>query len=88
MVGSRAANQGRNINFPDLPARGKGPGTRSDIDFRFDTLHPQAQELRQALNGVSNGAGSAQFRHSNNPLDVANRGRETRLAFIAIGPGS
>ena len=39
VVGSRASGLGRNINDPSLPV-GKGPGTRSDIDFRFDTLNP------------------------------------------------
>ena len=34
VVGSRGAGQGRNIDT-DLPVR-KGPGTRSDIDIRYD----------------------------------------------------
>ena len=57
VVGSRAAGEGRNIGS-DLPV-GKGPGTRSDIDFRIDTSHPQADELISDLQRVGNGAGNA-----------------------------
>jgi hypothetical protein len=66
VVGSRASGAGRNINDPSLPV-GKGPGTRSDIDFRYDTGHPQAAQIEAELNQVSGGAGNASTKHSNNP---------------------
>lgn len=56
--GSRASGFGRNIENPELPP-GKGPGTRSDIDFRSDTSHPQSEEMIEALKKVGDGAGSA-----------------------------
>jgi hypothetical protein len=62
VVGSRAAGQGRNIGT-NLPVGKDPPGlpgtTRSDIDFRIDTSHPQASELISDLQKVGNGAGSA-----------------------------
>jgi hypothetical protein len=64
VVGSRAAGQGRNIET-NLPV-GKGPGTRSDIDFRIDTSHPQVDALMADLNNVGNGAGNASLKHGTN----------------------
>ena len=47
----------------NLPV-GKGWGTRSDIDFRIDTTHPQLDQLISDLKKVGNGAGSAGMRWS------------------------
>jgi hypothetical protein len=58
VVGSRASGTGRNINS-GLPV-GKGPGTRSDIDFIIDgqvDINTRGA-LTDALRGVGNGAGS------------------------------
>lgn len=85
VVGSRASGTGRGIDNPSLPV-GKDPGTRSDIDFRYDTLHPQADSLATDLNNVANGAGNASPRYSSNPLDVINAGRESYPPVIRIGP--
>ena len=82
VVGSRAAGQGRNINDPSLPV-GKPPGTRSDIDFRYDTGHPQAAQIQAELNQVSGGAGNAAAKHSNNP---AAGGRASYPPSIQIKP--
>ena len=59
VVGSRAAGEGRNIGT-DFPV-GKTPAetTRSDIDFRIDTSHPQVDQLISELEQVGDGAGSA-----------------------------
>jgi hypothetical protein len=54
--GSRAQGTGRNINRHDLPVD-KGPGTRSDIDFIFDTSHKNAEEIYNELKQVGGGAG-------------------------------
>jgi RHS repeat-associated protein len=62
VVGSRAAGLGRNVNTT-LP-RGRGPGTRSDIDFRIDSSHPNVDALINDLKGVGGGVGSASTRHS------------------------
>ena len=61
VVGSRAAGEGRNIGS-SLPV-GKGKGTRSDIDFRIDTSHPQVEDLIADLQKVGNGAGRASIKH-------------------------
>ncbi|MGL4514967.1 MAG: RHS repeat-associated core domain-containing protein [Lacipirellulaceae bacterium] len=61
VVGSRATGQGRNINTT-LPV-GKGPGTKSDIDFRIDTKHPQVDQLISDLQQVGGGAGRASLKH-------------------------
>ncbi|HEU5381324.1 MAG TPA: RHS repeat-associated core domain-containing protein [Ktedonobacteraceae bacterium] len=58
VVGSRAAGQGRNIEDLSLPV-GKGPGTRSDIDFNVngqDIINSRGA-LNDQLNQVGNGAG-------------------------------
>ena len=59
VVGSRAAGRGRNINSPDLPV-GKGPGTRSDIDFRISGEADIASggALSNSLSCSSKGAGN------------------------------
>ncbi|WP_372370415.1 RHS repeat-associated core domain-containing protein [Candidatus Uabimicrobium sp. HlEnr_7] len=49
--GSRATGKGRNTHNPELPS-GKGPGTRSDIDFIYDKDHPQADALFDMLHEV------------------------------------
>ncbi len=77
VVGSRAAGKGRNIGAK-LPV-GKGPGTRSDIDFRIDTNHPKVLELIQELKNVGNGAGSAGLKHGINQ-------RATRPPIIRFAP--
>jgi hypothetical protein len=86
VVGSRAAGQGRNIGT-DLPVgkeiRG-GPPTRSDIDFRIDTAHPQAADLIKDLQGVGNGAGTAGPNWSTNPTTP--RGRPTEPPLIRFNP--
>jgi len=79
VVGSRAAGKGRNINT-DLPV-GKGPGTRSDIDFRVDASHPQVNALIADLRTVGNGAGRASTRFSTTA-------RPTRPPFIRFTPSS
>jgi len=58
VIGSRAADKGRNINDPNLPV-GKGPGTRSDIDVRIDGQVDidTGGALSDAIRGVGNGAG-------------------------------
>lgn len=85
IVGSRANGMGRGVNDPELPV-GKGAGTRSDVDFRCDTLHPQADAISAELNAVSNGAGNAAARHSNNPLDIYDRRRAAYPPVIIIKP--
>jgi RHS repeat-associated protein len=58
VVGSRAAGQGRNIENLDFPV-GKGPNTRSDIDFIVngqDIINSRGA-LNDQLNRVGNGAG-------------------------------
>jgi hypothetical protein len=59
VYGSRARNQGRNINRQDLPV-GKGQGTRSDIDVRIDGDIDIATKgrLSDDVSSVGNGAGS------------------------------
>jgi hypothetical protein len=81
VVGSRASGAGRGVDDPTLPV-GKGPGTRSDIDFRYDTLHPNARKIQAELNEVSNGAGNASTKHSSNP--AAATGRPSEPPFIQI----
>jgi RHS repeat-associated protein len=58
VVGSRAAGRGRNVGT-NLPV-GKGPGTRSDIDFIIDGQVDISARgaLTDALRNVGNGAGS------------------------------
>jgi hypothetical protein len=77
IVGSRAAGNGRNINsnFP----KGKGAGTRSDIDFRIDTKHPQVDSLIEELKRVGNGVGSADKKYGTDQ-------RQTYPPFIRINP--
>ncbi|MCA9091419.1 MAG: hypothetical protein KDA90_22620 [Planctomycetaceae bacterium] len=82
VVGSRAANQGRNVGT-NLPA-GKGPGTRSDIDFRIDAAHPEAEALIAELRGVGNNAGTAGKRWSTNPDSPG--GRATEPPYIRFTP--
>jgi len=78
VVGSRAAGEGRNINT-DFPV-GKGPGTRSDIDFRIDASHPEVNNLINALKAVGNNAGRAAARFSTGI-------RPTKPPFIRFTPG-
>ena len=78
VVGSRAAGKGRNIDQPELPV-GKGPGTRSDIDTRIDTTHPDADNIIKDVNEVSGGAGNASRKHST-------ADRPTYPPFIRIKP--
>jgi hypothetical protein len=58
VVGSRASGMGRNIET-DLPV-GKGPGTRSDIDFRIsgEADIQSGGGLSERLQNVGNGAGN------------------------------
>lgn len=72
--GSRAEGGGRG-GYTTLPV-GKGRGTRSDIDFRFDVLHQRAEDIKAALNRVGepgqNGKfpGNARDKHNiNDPAD-------------------
>lgn len=58
IVGSRGSGTGRNVNKPDLPV-GKGRGTRSDIDTRVDTNHPQSDAIIDSINNSSGGAANA-----------------------------
>jgi RHS repeat-associated protein len=82
VVGSRTAGQGRNVGTI-LPA-GKGPGTRSDIDFRIDAAHPQADALIADLQGVGSGAGTAGPRWGTNPATAG--GRATEPPYIRFSP--
>jgi hypothetical protein len=43
--------------------RGKGIGTRSDIDFRIDLDHPTLPYLIQELESVNGSIGSASIKH-------------------------
>jgi RHS repeat-associated protein len=61
VVGSRAKGTGRSIGT-NLP-KGKGKGTRSDIDFRIDLGHPTVPYMTQALECVNGGIGSASIKH-------------------------
>jgi RHS repeat-associated protein len=61
VVGSRAKGTGRNIGT-NLP-KGKGSGTRSDIDFRIDLGHPSVFYVIQDLECVNGGIGSASVKH-------------------------
>ncbi len=82
VVGSRAAGKGRNIQT-DLPVgkpSRKRPKTRSDIDFRFDTAHPNAIQIMKRLRNVGNGGGRASLNFSNNP--TAPNGRITMPPYI------
>lgn len=58
---------------------GKGEGTRSDIDTRIDTNHPEADNIIEEINNVSGGAGNASRKHST-------ADRETYPPFIRISP--
>ena len=71
VVGSRAAGEGRNIgtNQPVGRQIKGGPPTRSDIEFRIDAAHPQAEALIQQLQGVGNGAGTAGRKWTTNPTE-------------------
>ena len=53
VVVSRAASKGCNV-ATDLPV-GKGSDKRSDIDFRYDASHPQAESIRTDLQGLGGG---------------------------------
>lgn len=59
VYGSRARNEGRNINNKDLPV-GKGKGTRSDIDVKIDGQKDIDTRggLSNDVSNVGNGAGS------------------------------
>jgi hypothetical protein len=81
VVGSRATGNGRNIdtNFPvrkDVPG---GPSTRSDIDLRIDTKHPQVDKLIEELQCVGGGAGRASLKHGTDH-------RPTFPPFIRVTP--
>jgi hypothetical protein len=65
VVGSRAAGRGHNTET-NLPIGHDVIRTRSDIDFRFDALHPRANDLMTALRGVGNGAGTAEPQFNTN----------------------
>ena len=82
VVGSRAAGEGNNIgtNLPVGKQIKGGPPMRSDIDFRIDAAHPQAEALIQELQKVGNGAGSAGLDWTTNPLTPG--GRPTEPPFI------
>jgi RHS repeat-associated protein len=82
IVGSRAAGQGRNVGT-NLPV-GKGPGTRSDIDFRIDAAHAQVDALIANLQRVGNGAGTAGAKWSTNPAIPG--GRATVPPVIRFTP--
>jgi hypothetical protein len=58
VVGSRAAGGGRAIETT-LPVGKELGKTRSDIDFRIDTSHPEAAKMIEELKAVGGGAGSA-----------------------------
>lgn len=59
---------------------GKGPGTRSDIDFRIDTDHPNVDSLIKDLGKVGGGAGNASLKHGTNH-------RPTYPPVIRTSPG-
>jgi hypothetical protein len=77
VVGSRAAGEGRGLGT-NLPV-GKGKGTRSDIDLRIDTSHPDAAKIIEECNKVGNGAGNASMKHGTDH-------RPTYPPFIRITP--
>lgn len=83
IVGSRAAGEGRNIDSEYPVGKPESTDTedrtRSDIDFRIDTTHPQAQQLIDELKRVGQGAGSASFKHGTNH-------RDTVPPYIRISP--
>ena len=84
--GYPAAGEGRRIetNCPvgkDVPGK---PPTRSDIDFRVDTTHPQIELIMSALRTVGGGAGNASLEHG------TGHGMDHRPSFppyIRITPG-
>ncbi|HKX29151.1 MAG TPA: RHS repeat-associated core domain-containing protein [Blastocatellia bacterium] len=82
IVGSRAKGEGREIHFPEKPVgkdlNRKGE-TRSDIDFRVDTKHPQANDIIEELKKVSNGAGTAGVKWSTSD-------RSTYPPYIKVSP--
>jgi RHS repeat-associated protein len=81
VVGSRAAGRGQNINTNLLLREQVPPGQpyRSDIDFRIDAAHPQADALIADLKRVGNGAGSAGKNWSTNPATQGGRATEPPL---------
>lgn len=80
VVGSRAAGRGRNIDT-DLRVGKDRPGdpSRSDIDFRIDTKHPDVEQIMAELRRVGRGAGNASRRHGTDH-------RPTQEPFIRISP--
>jgi len=58
--------------------------SRSDIDFRIDSGHPQAKDLIDDLKKVGDNAGTAGKEWSTNP--EMPRGRPTEAPFIRITP--
>jgi hypothetical protein len=77
-VGSRAAGKGHNIDT-NLPIGKDQLTTRSDIDFRIDTKHPEVEKLIAELKKIGNGAGSA-------GKDWSTRKRPTEPPFIRFSP--
>ena len=88
VVVSRAASKGCNV-ATDLPV-GKGSDKRSDIDFRYDASHPQAESIRTDLKGLGGGAGSASPRHSTTdratkpPLSTSSQKDDNQLCHLPI----
>ena len=82
VVGSRAAGKGLNIetNLPMKISVPAGEPYRSDIDFRIDAAHPEAEALIKDLNNVGNYAGAAGTKWSSNPATPG--GRATKAPFI------
>ena len=83
VVGSRGAAEGRKVYNMNLPV-GKNPPnapgtTRSDIDFRIDTQHPQVNNIIEEINQVGKGAGNASTKHGTDH-------RPTYPPYIRITP--
>jgi hypothetical protein len=84
VVGSRAKATGRNVetNFP----KGKGIGTRSDIDFRIDLDHPTLPYLIQELESVNGSIGSASIKHGFTRPTFPPYFRLSKNGVIYVGP--
>jgi len=67
VVGSRGSAKGREIYKMNLPV-GKDlddapKTTRSDLDFRIDTQHPQVNNIIEDIKKIGRGAGNASLKH-------------------------